>query len=174
MNEGKNQSSLRTFVADYLKNPGQTGTKGQAAAILEQKPKSANEIPGVGQGKNLAIGKDEYDKAEALAKEAWNWVNKQGETKIIIKNRTSRVMNFAKGTDVLDKTDESKWSRKAPPEIAAGGEDNMIVKTDMTIRGVTRANTSGSVAYEIAGKDDKDSFESKDTHGSRQLKITGA
>jgi outer membrane protein OmpA-like peptidoglycan-associated protein len=154
-NEGKNQSSLRTLVSDPLKNPGQTGTKGQNAAILEQKPKSADEIPGMGQGQKQAIGKAEYDKAEELVKAGWNWINKQGETKIIIKNRTSKVMSFVKETDVLDKPGQSKWSRKAAPEIAAGGEDNMVVKTDMTIRGVTRANTSGSVVYEIAGKDDK-------------------
>ena len=154
-NDGKNQSSLRTLVSDPLKNPGQTGTKGQNAAILEQKPKSTDEIPGTGQGKNQAIGKAEYDKAEELVKKGWNWINKQGETKIIIKNRTSKVMSFVKETDVLDKPGQSKWSRKAAPEIAAGGEDNMVVKTDMTIRGVTRANTSGSVVYEIAGKDEK-------------------
>jgi len=149
----EDQSSLRALVSEPLKSPGQTGTKGQNAAILEQKPKSADEIPGMGEGKEQAIGKAEYDKAEELVKAGWNWINKQGETKIIIKNRTSKVMSFVKETDVLDKPGQSKWSRKAAPEIAAGAEDNMVVKTDMTIRGVTRANTSGSVVYEIAGND---------------------
>jgi outer membrane protein OmpA-like peptidoglycan-associated protein len=160
MAETKNQNSLRSFVADYLKGPAPGGPQGQNAAILEQKPKSSNpEIPGMNTGKTQAIAgltKDDYDEAEKIAKGVYNWVNKQGETKIIIVNRTSKVLNFVKGTDVLDKTDEAKWTRKAPPEIAAGAQDFMVVKTDMAIRGVTRANTSGSVVYEIAGKDEKD------------------
>src|SRR4029078_7698087 len=64
-------------------------------------------------------------------------------------------ISFVKETDVLDKPGESRWSTTAPPDIAPGAEDFMVVKTHMTFRGVTRANTSGSVVYEIAGKDDK-------------------
>lgn len=154
-NHGANQGSPRTLASDPPRNPGRTGTIDRNAAVLGQKPKSADQIARPDLRQHQSVGKAEYDKAEELVRKGWNWINKQGETRIVIKNRTSKVMNFVNGTDVLDKPGESKWSRKAAPEIAAGGEDNMVVKTDMTIRGVTRANTSGSVLYEIAGKDDR-------------------
>lgn len=143
-------ASMQSPASDLLRNPT---PKDRNAEILQQKTKPANEIPGAGHGNGLSIGKAEYDKAEELARKGWKWLTEQGETRIIIKNQTSKVMTLVPGTDVRDKPKEARFSRGAPPKIAAGGEDSLVLKTDMNVRGITRGNTSGSVVYEIAGKD---------------------
>lgn len=153
---GEHPDSQRSLASDPLENPGQTGTEGQDAAVLEPKPESANEPLGTGAQSSQVLTQPVLDKAEKALKGGYSWLTKEGETKIIIENRTSHVMSFVPGTEVLDKPDDAAWRRKAPPEIAAGGRDHMLIKTDMKVRGVTRANTSGSVAYEIADGKDKD------------------
>src|SRR5437870_5588381 len=64
-------------------------------------------------------------------------------------------LRLVPGMEELKHKDQAKWVKKAPPAIAAGGKATIIVKTDMLIRGVSRADTSGWVVYEIVGEDKK-------------------
>jgi outer membrane protein OmpA-like peptidoglycan-associated protein len=95
--------------------------------------------------------------ATQVGKAALNWVNKQGVTTIIIENHSSKVLSRVDGSEELTHPKEAKWVKKAPPEIPAAKDGNpgkatITVKTDKLIRGVTRANTSGWVMYEIVGE----------------------
>src|ERR1043166_5845139 len=148
---------MREFLT-HLKEQGSGVPQGQGA-VLQQKPNNETAGPGKaptgqlpGDGQNLALNKDELDKIEEGAKDVVKWVNKQGETTIIINNRSTMELTFA-GEQKLLHTDQAKWIRKAPPTIAAGGNDKMVIRTDMLIRGVKRGDTSGYAVYQVFGKD---------------------
>jgi outer membrane protein OmpA-like peptidoglycan-associated protein len=133
---------------------GEIAKNGDAAnvqSLLEQKPKSSTPgIPGMDTGKAQAIGYSDVFKPVdpiEIAKDVKNWVNEQGETKIIIVNRSSVELRFS-GKKELRNPKQAKWVTTPPGKIPAGGQDYMIVKTDMMIRGVARADTSGWVLYE--------------------------
>jgi len=118
-------------------------------------------LPGMDKGQVQAItiagqniGKAEYDKAEELIRKGWDWITEQGQTKIIIKNQTSKDMKIVPGTEERKRKDQTIWIREPPPRIAAGKDDYIIVQTDMKFRGKTRAETSGSVVYKADGKDE--------------------
>jgi hypothetical protein len=131
----------------------------QLAALLDPKAKEPTpDFDGTDNLPGQAISpKDLIDPAKEIGKAALKWVNKQGETTVIIENHSSKVLSRVDGSEELTHPKEAKWIKKAPPEIAAAkdgkpGKATMTVKTDMLIRGVTRANTSGLVMYEIVGE----------------------
>ena len=135
----------KTWVDKFLERPDGNGATDTAS----------HDMPGLGDldsGKVQAIGPGQViGPATQVGKAAWHWVNEQGETTIIIENRTSKVLKFAgKETQKLDYPKQARFDRYPPPEIAAKDKDTITVKTDKFWRGKTTANTSGSVMYEIA------------------------
>jgi outer membrane protein OmpA-like peptidoglycan-associated protein len=98
-----------------------------------------------------------WETGEKVVKGAWNWITKQGVTTIIIENWTSKVLRNPLPKLLHPK--ESKFVAEPPTEIMAakGPHDatiaTMSVKTDKWIRGVTRADTSGFVVYDVMGTD---------------------
>ncbi len=144
----------KTWVNRFLERPdgnGATDTESSGTPGLD----------GLDSGKVQAITPGQViGPATKVGKAALNWVNKQGVTTIIIENHSSKVLSRVDGSEELTHSKEAKWVKKAPPEIPAAKDGNpgkatITVKTDMLIRGVTRANTSGWVMYEIVGEDKK-------------------
>jgi outer membrane protein OmpA-like peptidoglycan-associated protein len=133
----------KTWVDKFLESSDGKGATGTSP--------NATGLDGLDSGKVQALGPgDLVGPAKEIGKAAWNWVNAQGETKIVIENRTSKVLKFAgKETQKLDYPKQAIFDRFPPPEIAAKDKDTITVKTDKFWRGKTTANTSGSVMYEI-------------------------
>lgn len=123
----------------------------QLAALLD--PKNNPSDTGLGElesGQTQAITAGQIvGPATTVAKKVWNWINQQGETTIIIENRTSKVMTRLDGIEDLQNKKDAKWIKKAPPSIAPKEKATLLIKTDKFWRGKTTANTSGWVGYEI-------------------------
>lgn len=157
----KGLGSLESLL-DQRKNPTTPGLggmdKGQATSApppITSSSTTPRPRPPTRTAQALGpIGKAEYDKADELIQRGWNWINEQGQTKIIVVNNTSKDMKIVPGTEERKRKDQTIWVRKPPPRISAGKSDHFIVQTDMTIRGKTRAETSGSVVYKVDGKDE--------------------
>jgi outer membrane protein OmpA-like peptidoglycan-associated protein len=106
-----------------------------------------------------------WETGEKVAKGIWNWITEEGVTTIIIENLTSKVLRF--NTKKLLHEKESTFVDHPPTEILAakGPHDpttaTITVQTNKWVRGVTRADTSGFVVYDIVGTDKQRTFDGK-------------
>ena len=146
----KDQKNWVDQFLDKSGGNGATGTKSPGT------PGSKDWDPGTVQA--LGPG-DLVGPAKEVGEAAWNWVNAQGVTKIVIENYSSKVLEFTDKEELLHPKD-TKWDRKPPLQIPAAkdgkpGSDFITIKTDKLIRGKTRADTSGWVLYEIVGETEK-------------------
>jgi hypothetical protein len=125
----------------------------QLDALLNPKTNQPGSgLDGLDTGKAQAFGIGDITKIPGVSKipgKVYDWVTKQGETTIIIENRTSKTMTRMDGIEELQNKKDAKWIKKAPPSIAPKEKATLLIKTDKFWRGKATANTSGWVGYEI-------------------------
>jgi hypothetical protein len=127
----------KTWVDKFLQQPDGNGA-------TDLKPGNVQAI-GAGQVLGPAV---------KVAKKVWDWISEQGETTIIIENRSSKILRRKDGDgfELLEHKKDATWKKKAPPSIAPKDKATLVIKTDKAWRGKATAITAGSVAFEIDGE----------------------
>ena len=114
--------------------------------------------------------------ATKVATKLWNWITEQGVTTIVIENYTSKVLRFESEQRIHPK--ESNWVDHPPTEIMAAKSPHdptkvtMSLKTDKWVRGVSRADTSGFVVYNINDTHKERTFVKEAKEGKVTKKVT--